>query len=163
MPEPSISVLFVCLGNICRSPLAEGVFRQLVREAHLDGHIRIASAGTGDWHVGRPPDPRMCATAASHGVDLSQQRAQVLTSGLLASFDHVLVMDADNLRDARALTRDPELVRRIALFRDFDPEPGDGHVPDPYYGGREGFEQVFTIVERTARALLGHLRQLHGL
>lgn len=162
MHKPATRVLFVCLGNICRSPLAEGVFRQLVIEAGVLEHVGIASAGTGDWHVGHPPDPRMRATAASHGVDLSQQRAQVLTPALLETFDHVLVMDAENLRNARALAREPRLTRRIKLFRDFDPEPGDRIVPDPYFGGDEGFEHVFTIVDRTARALLTHLRGAHG-
>lgn len=158
MRQPATRVLFVCLGNICRSPLAEGVFRQLVRDAGLEDRIGIASAGTGDWHVGRPPDVRMIATARTHGVDLSAQRAQVLTPALLAAHDLVLVMDAENLRNARALTRDPDLTGRIALFRDFDPEPGDRNVPDPYYGGDEGFEEVYAIVERTARAVLTHLR-----
>lgn len=162
MHKPATRVLFVCLGNICRSPLAEGVFRQLVIDDGVAAHLEIASAGTGDWHVGRPPDPRMCATAASHGVDLSRQRAQVLTPALLTAFDHVLVMDTENLRNARALTHDPRLAERIALFRDFDPEPGDRCVPDPYYGGPEGFEHVFALVDRTARALLSHLRAVHG-
>lgn len=163
MADPSVQVLFVCLGNICRSPLAEGVFRQLVAEAGLTDRIRIASAGTGDWHVGKPPDARMVATAAARAVDLSPQRAQVLTPELIAASDAVLVMDRENLRNARALVSEPALQARIRRFREDDPEPGDGDVPDPYYGGEEGFVEVFEIVDRTARALLSRLRREHGL
>lgn len=163
MADPSVQVLFVCLGNICRSPLAEGVFRQLVAEAGLSDRIRIASAGTGDWHVGKPPDARMVATAAARAVDLSPQRAQVLTPELIEASDVVLVMDRENLRNARALVSEPALQARIRRFREDDPEPGDGDVPDPYYGGEEGFVEVFEIVDRTARALLSRLRREHGL
>lgn len=163
MSQPTLQILFVCLGNICRSPLAEGVFRQRVKDAGLEDRIRIASAGTGDWHVGKPPDSRMVATAHARGVDLSPQRAQVLTPALIAASDLVLVMDRENLRNARALTSDPALLARIRRFRDDDPEPGDGDVPDPYYGGDEGFVEVYEIVERTAHALLERLRREHGL
>jgi protein-tyrosine phosphatase len=159
MADPSVQVLFVCLGNICRSPLAEGVFRQLVAEAGLSDRIRIASAGTGDWHVGKPPDARMVATAAARAIDLSPQRAPEL----IEASDVVLVMDRENLRNARALVSEPALQARIRRFREDDPVPGDGDVPDPYYGGDEGFVEVIEIVDRTARALLSRLRREHGL
>ncbi|HLT28851.1 MAG TPA: low molecular weight protein-tyrosine-phosphatase [Myxococcaceae bacterium] len=163
MADRSIQVLFVCLGNICRSPLAEGVLRQLVAEAGLGDRIRVVSAGTGDWHVGKPPDARMVATAAARDVDLSMQRAQVLTPALIEASGEILVMDRENLRNARALISDPALRERIRRFREDDPEPGDGDVPDPYYGGEEGFVEVFGIVDRTARALLNRLRREHGI
>ena len=163
MAHAKVRVLFVCLGNICRSPLAEGVFRHLVREAGLLPRFEIASAGTGDWHVGEPPDARMCQTARRRGVDISHQRAQVLERAHLESFDAVLVMDRQNLANARRLAVGPEQASRIALFRDFDPQPDDGQVPDPYYGGADGFEHVLDIVERTSRALLAHLKKVHGL
>ena len=155
-----LRVLFVCLGNICRSPLAEGVFRHHVGAAGLASRIFIASAGTGGWHAGEPPDPRMCQTARKRGIDLSRQRARKLSRSDLDAFDLVLVMDEQNLADVRALAgSDPANVR---LFREFDPE-GRGEVPDPYYGGPEGFDHVFEIVDRTSRALLAQLRLEHGL
>lgn len=163
MAARPIRVLFVCLGNICRSPVAEGVFRHHVSAAGLADRFEIASAGTGDWHVGNPPDQRMCATAGRRGVDITRQRARVLGARDLASFDHVLVMDQENLANARRLARSPEEAACVELFRTFDPEPEDRQVPDPYYGGPEGFDRVFDIVDRTSRALLARLRQMHGL
>lgn len=163
MSKSRIRVLFVCLGNICRSPLAEGVFRKKVEEAGLVAHFEIDSAGTGGWHVGEPPDRRMCATARRRGVDLTTQRARQLTREDLSSFHHVLVMDRENLANARRLDPGGEHATRIALFRSFDTVPEDLQVPDPYYGGPEGFDRVFEIVERTAEALLAHLREAHGL
>jgi protein-tyrosine phosphatase len=147
-------VLFVCLGNICRSPVAEGVFRQKVREAGLEEVIEIDSAGTGAWHVGNPPDRRMMATARSKGVDLSAQRARQFVDTDLADFDHILAMDKSNLHDILYLDTGNDFGSRVMLFRQWDPEPGDYEVPDPYYGGDEGFEDVYRIVDRTAEALL---------
>ncbi len=151
-------ILFVCMGNICRSPLAEGVFRHLAREAGLEDHFEIASAGTGDWHVGHPPDRRMRQTATRHGVSLEDQRAQVVTPSHLDTYDLILAMDAQNLRYLQAMARRPEHHQKLALFRTHDPIPGDGAVPDPYYGDADGFEEVYGIVHRTARALLQSLR-----
>jgi protein-tyrosine phosphatase len=158
MARPSIRVLFVCLGNICRSPLAEGVFRHQVRAAGLSDAFEIASAGTGGWHVGEPPDERMCATAFRRGVDLRAQRGRQLRREDLERYDHILVMDRENLANARRLARDEAQAQRIVLFREFDPQPGDRQVPDPYYGGPDGFEEVLDIVERTCAALLRRLR-----
>lgn len=163
MGREKIRVLFVCLGNICRSPLAEGLFRSHVREAGLEAHFEIQSAGTAGFHIGKPPDPRTLAVSRSRGVDLSRQRAQQLTRELVARQDLVLVMDRQNLADARRLASDDESHARIALFRDYDPEPEDGQVPDPYYGGEDGFVAVHEIVDRTARALLDHLRRRYEL
>lgn len=160
MPDRPVRVLFLCLGNICRSPLAEGLFQRLVDDAGLGGSIEVASAGTGPWHVGEPPDRRMQATAARHGVDLSRLRGRQLSPSDLDYFDYILAMDGDNLRGARALGSPRGTVER---FRSFDPEPGDGDVPDPYYGGGDGFERVYETVDRTTRALLRRLVDVHAL
>ncbi len=151
-------ILFVCLGNICRSPLAEGVFHRDVEAAGLAARFEIASAGTGDWHVGKPPDPRMCATARDRHVDISRQRARHLRPADLAHFDLILAMDRSNLANIRALAPKSSDPSHVVLFRAFDPAPETYEVPDPYYGGAKGFAHVFDIVERTSRALLEHLR-----
>ncbi|MEM1270217.1 MAG: low molecular weight protein-tyrosine-phosphatase [Bacteroidota bacterium] len=152
-------VLFVCLGNICRSPLAEGVFRQKVHEHGLDDQFEIDSAGTGAWHAGEAPDARMRETARRHGVSIDEQRARQLVSADLSRYDHIFVMDRSNLRNAQALDRSGRHAGKIRLFRDFDPNPGDRNVPDPYYGGADGFETVYQIVDRTSEALLRELSE----
>ena len=161
---PPIKVLFVCLGNICRSPLAEGVFRNLVEEAGLDDQITIASAGTGRWHVGEPPDPRMRETARRHGLSIDDQRAQQIVASDLEHYDYVFAMDRSNYSTIRNLDGHGQASSTVRLFRDFDPTPEDKNVPDPYYGsGSEGFERVYSIVERTSRNLLDHLIDQHDL
>ena len=161
MPEP-VRVLFVCLGNICRSPLAEGLFQQKVDAAGLSDRVVADSAGTGGWHVGAPPDRRMTATAARRGTDLSRLQARQLSRHDLDASDHVFVMDKDNLHDALALDPDGDHGTRVRLFREFDPEPGDYQVPDPYYGGPEGFDRVFDIADRTTDAILARLREVYA-
>lgn len=163
MSETTIRVLFVCLGNICRSPLAEGLFRHHVQEAGLAHRIQIRSAGTGGWHVGKAPDDRMSATARLRGIDITHQRARQLSSVDLEEHELILVMDRENLRNTRSLAAPGGATSHVSLFREFDPEPGTGEVPDPYYGGEEGFVEVFEIVERTSRSLLEHLREEYGL
>lgn len=153
-------MLFVCLGNICRSPLAEGVFRRLVVKEGLSDRIEVDSAGTGAWHVGEQPDRRMRSTAESHGVSLDAIRARRVEAADLVDFDYVFAMDRENLRDLRRLAGRSE--DSIALFRAFDPVDGDPDVPDPYYGGTDGFERVFEIVERTSRSILDHIRSEQG-
>lgn len=149
-----MKVLFVCLGNICRSPLAEGLFRKLVAEAGRADEFEIDSAGTGGWHVGERPDRRMRETAARHGVDLSDIRARRFDRDDLDDFDLILAMDRDNLRDILRVAS-PEQRAKVRLFRSYDDDPGGAlDVPDPYYGGSDGFERVFRIVERTSRNLL---------
>lgn len=150
-------VLFVCLGNICRSPLAENVFRQLVGEAGLSGDFEIDSAGTGSWHVGEPPDARAAMVAREHGVEL-QGRARQVTPGDLAHFDHVIAMDRENLRALERMARGDGATARIQLLRAHDPSAEGDDVPDPYYGGASGFESVFEIVTRSCRGLLAKLR-----
>ncbi len=158
-----IKVLFVCLGNICRSPLAEGVFRKAVSDRGLDPYFEIDSAGTGSWHVGEPPDRRMAATAQKHGVSLDGQRARQFSRRDLEYYDHIFVMDKDNLQDVLFLDHDDRSGYKVRLFREFDPEPGDYQVPDPYYGGAQGFENVYRIVERTSKRLLDALEKEHAL
>jgi protein-tyrosine phosphatase len=164
MNEPTeISVLFVCLGNICRSPLAEAVFRSVVEESELTGRIRIDSAGTSGYHAGDPPDRRTAEVALRRGVRVEGASRQVQRSDL-DRFDHIVVMDQENLRNVRRLAGGGDHAAEIHLFRDFDPDAdGDREVPDPYYGGPDGFENVHDLVDRSARGLLEHLRERHGL
>lgn len=160
--RPPVRVLFVCLGNICRSPLAEGVFRKLVKERGLEQAFKIDSAGTGDWHVGESPDDRMQATAKRHGVLLHDQAARQIVATDLEDYDHVLVMDKDNHRKLKELAAGG-YKDKIALFRTFDPDPEHLEVPDPYFGGKDGFENVYLIVKRTCQQLLDHLIEVHKL
>lgn len=148
------SILFVCLGNICRSPLAEGVFRHQVGDAGLDDRFEIDSAGTGGWHVGNPPDPRSSAVALQHGVSLAGQAARQVTADDFDHFDWIVAMDRSNLRDLEAICGSGDRRARLVLLRDFDPEPEGGEVPDPYYGGPGGFDRVYAMVERSCAALL---------
>ena len=162
--EKKISVLFVCLGNICRSPLAEGMFREKVRAAGLEDHFRIASAGTGDYHVGEAPDDRMQAAARRNGdLDISAQQAQQFEASYFEAFDHIFVMDKSNLHDVLFLDEDDRFDGKVRLFREFDPEPGNYQVPDPYTRGREGFDNVYQIADRTTAKILERLVEVHDL
>lgn len=154
-PNRPTSVLFVCLGNICRSPLAEGVFRELVSGQGLEGEFYIDSAGTGAYHAGEAPDPRSVAVAEVHDVRLAGLARQV-TPRDLENFDWVVAMDDDNRRSLRSLHTEGAGAR-IVLMRDFDSEGAGGDVPDPYYGGADGFGQVYDIVNRSCRGLLEEL------
>jgi protein-tyrosine phosphatase len=151
------SVLFVCLGNICRSPLAEGVFRHLVRERGLEGRFRVDSAGTGAWHVGEAPDRRSADVARRHGVGLDGQRARQVHARDFDEFDYIVAMDRDNLDRLERLRAAAGGRAELLLLRDHDSEPGDGEVPDPYYGGPRGFDDVFAMIRRSAEELLDHL------
>lgn len=150
-----LSVLFVCLGNICRSPLAEGVFLHLAAEAGIHGDLVVDSAGTGAWHVGERPDPRSLEVAARNGIELPG-RARRVTEDDFSRFDRIVAMDRANLRDLESLRPDgaPAVLE---LLRDHDPEPGDGEVPDPYYGGDDGFDRVYDMVRRSCEVLLEDL------
>lgn len=146
-------ILFVCMGNICRSPTAEGVFRRLVAERAPDLEIEIDSAGTHDYHVGDPPDPRSVAAAARRGVDLRQLRAREVRDEDFESFDLIIAMD--RLNRETLLDRSPELFReRIRLFMEFASDSEVEDVPDPYYGGAPGFERVLDLAEEAAAGLL---------
>jgi protein-tyrosine phosphatase len=159
-----IRVLFVCLGNICRSPLAEGVFLHLARAAGVADRFEVDSAGTGDWHVGEPPDPRASAVARKYGVTLPSTARQV-TAADFERFDYIVAMDRENLWNLERMAREGRGTRtrvaKIHLLRVDDPdrEAGDDRhdVPDPYYGGPSGFDQVYHMVYRSAEALLRRL------
>jgi len=151
-----LRICFVCLGNICRSPTAEGIFRHLVQEAELEERIEIDSAGTGTWHVGEPPDARAVAAARRRGVELGG-RARGFERGDFARFDRVIAMDRDNHRVLLELAPDPEARAKVRLLREFEPGVGDADVPDPYYG-ESGFDDVYVICEAACRGLLERLR-----
>ena len=156
------SVALVCLGNICRSPMADVVLQQRLAEAGLDAGstpgVAVASSGTGDWHIGHPMDRRAAATLTTAGYDATRHRAQQFERTWLDEHDLVLAMDGQNLTDVIADAEvEPERVR---LYRDFDPREPGGDVPDPYYGGDSGFEEVLEMVERTSTALVSAIAAL---
>ena len=154
----TVEVCFVCLGNICRSPLAQGVFEALVKEEGLQDRIIISSAGVSAWHVGNSPDARMQQTARDHGIHLNS-RARQFQSSDFEQMDLVLAMDHSNLSALKQMGAEPELQYKLFLFRSFDPEHNnDLEVPDPYYGGGKGFESVYQIVYRTCPKVLDHLK-----
>lgn len=150
-------VLFVCLGNICRSPAAEAVFADLIRQAGLSDTFAIDSAGTGAWHIGERADQRMRQAARRRQIEITSLARQV-TREDFARFDHIFAMDASNLSALRRLAP-AEHRHKVKLFRDFDPEAPGEDVPDPYYGGDEGFDDVLDIVTRTGRALVTELKK----
>lgn len=157
MADP-VRILFVCLGNICRSPTAEGVFQKKISEAGLADRVQLDSAGTGHWHVGKAPDARAREAAASRGYELAHLRARQVTEEDFHQFDYVLAMDHANLSDLR--TMQPENSRaRLALFLEY----GDGdtdEVPDPYYGGDAGFERVLDLIEDASDGLILDVRKV---
>jgi protein-tyrosine phosphatase len=175
--QPATRLLFVCLGNICRSPTAEGVMRALVKREGLQEHIDLESAGTGAWHVGNPPDARATAAARARGVSLEGRARQVRLEDF-DDFDLLLAMDCENLRELRRLAPDDEQRAKVRLLREFDPasraqgtasyglegeDPeaeaaGDLDVPDPYYGAAGGFEEVFELVQAACEGLLEQVR-----
>jgi protein-tyrosine phosphatase len=150
-------VLFVCMGNICRSPMAEGTFRHHVRLAGLAEQIDCDSAGTHDYHVGDPPDPRAQLAASRRGYDLSAQRARQVKASDFGEFDYVLAMDKTNLRALERLCPS-QYAHKVKFFMDFGADASAREVPDPYSGGPEEFEQVLDMVEQAAQGLLHHLR-----
>jgi protein-tyrosine phosphatase len=157
----TISVLFVCLGNICRSPTAEAVFARDVRAAGLAHAFAIDSAGTGDWHAGELAHPPTRALASSRGVEITHRARQIRRTEL-ASCDIVLAMDASNRRNVLALAASEAERAKVHLFRAFDPEAAPhAEVPDPYYSGE--YAEVFAICERASAGLLAHLRKRHAI
>jgi len=152
------SVLFVCLGNICRSPTAHGVFARQLADAGLADSVRVDSAGTGAWHVGQAPDARAIAAAAGRGYDLAGLRARQVRPADFDEFDHILVMDKKNLSHLQAL-QPAGYSGYLGLFLEFHPHPPTLEVPDPYYGGRDGFDQVLDLVEEAGRGLLQALQR----
>jgi protein-tyrosine phosphatase len=157
-----VRVCFVCLGNICRSPTAEAVMRDLVERAGLSGEIEVDSAGTGDWHAGQPPDRRSVATARNRGITVGG-RARQFKSGDWERFDYVLAMDRSNYDDLKASLPNAELAKKLSLIRSFDPaSPKGASVPDPYYS-TDGFDEVIDLCIAACGPLLERIRAEHAL
>jgi protein-tyrosine phosphatase len=166
LPAPTgtpYRIAFVCLGNICRSPMADVVLTKLLDDAGLTTKVEVSSSGTGTWHLGEPMDPRAAAQLLAEGYDASEHRAQKFEPSWLEQ-DLVLAMDAKNLAD---ITDGQGVGDRVRMFRSFDPlvggseDPAELDVPDPFYGGDDGFADVIAIVERTCRRILTELEALH--
>jgi len=162
-----IKILFVCLGNICRSPTAEGMFRQHLNKAGIrDGYLHniyIDSAGTGSWHVGKAPDSRSQRTAKKHGLDLSDLRARQVTLQDFVDYDYILAMDKENLNNLKAMAPKNSKAK-LELFMNYSENcPGITEVPDPYSGRDDGFERVFNIISRGSEGLLKYIQQKYTL
>ena len=157
MPEP-VRLLVVCLGNICRSPMAEGVLRARIEAARLGDRVELDSAGTGDWHVDRPPDPRAIATAARHGIDISGLRGRQLSAADFERFDWLLCADRSNLRAARELAPAHGRARAALLLEWAGSRDGGLEIPDPYTGGIDQFEHVWSLLDRAADGVVQRLR-----
>jgi protein-tyrosine phosphatase len=161
-----ISILYVCLGNICRSPIAEGTMKALIEKEKLSHKIKVDSAGTADYHIGDPPDRRTRANAQSHGIALNHACRQLVASDF-AEFDYIVAMDEQNLQNINLLSlrtfgkHQPE--ENCFLLRKFDPQNGPISVPDPYYGTKDDFELVYQIVQRSNQAFLEHIIEKHQL
>ncbi len=155
-----IKVLFVCLGNICRSPTAEGFFRALIDREGLGDRISIDSAGVGSWHIGEAPDRRAQAAARLRGIDLSSQRGRQVKAQDFDRFDYVIAMDSDNHRDLSGLCP-ADKKDCLHKFLQFAPDLGHGDVPDPYYGGDGGFDAVLDLIEAASIGLLDDIRAKH--
>src|ERR671911_675497 len=153
-----IRILFVCMGNICRSPISQGVFESVLRREGLEDEVFVDSAGTGDWHVGSPPDERAQRSAGLRGLDLGEQRARQISRRDCNDFDYVLTMDEENYRNVSALCGGDAVVRR---FLDFAPDLPEHEVPDPYSGGPNEFEHVLDLVEEASEGLLQDIRERH--
>ncbi len=156
----NVKVLFVCMGNICRSPTAQGVFEALISEAQLQDHVAIDSAGTHAYHVGKRPDERATEAASQRGIDLTAQRARHVEAGDFARFDYVLAMDSSNLDDLLSICPEQHQAK-VKLFMEFA-DSNASEVPDPYYGGSKGFERVLDMVEEGARGLLEDVKKRLG-
>jgi protein-tyrosine phosphatase len=153
-----VRILFVCMGNICRSPLAQGVFENVLRREGLEDEVFVDSAGTGHWHIGSPPDERALSAASLQGLDISSQRARQIRPEDCNSFDYILTMDEDNYHTISSLCQGSAVVRP---FLDFATDSPEREVPDPYYGGPDGFERVLDLVEEASEGLLEDIHERH--
>lgn len=154
-----VKVMFVCLGNICRSPLAHAIFERDVKNAGLSDQILIESSGTGSWHVGHLPDPRMRKEAASHGVEMTHKARHFIAQDL-ENYDLIFAMDKQNRIDILSLDKEGKHADKVVLFREFQPGAEKGaEVPDPYYGDAEGFTNVYHMVEETSAKVLEYIKE----
>jgi|SRR5690554_4741117 len=156
----SVKVLFVCLGNICRSPTAEGLFKARLKELGLEDVVLTDSAGTAGWHVGKAPDERSITAAAERGVDISDLRARQVSEQDFAEFDYIMAMDEANLNDLMSFRPD-DFKGRCCLYLDYAINTPEREVPDPYYGGAEGFAYVLDLVEQAGAGLLEDIQKSH--
>lgn len=156
-----VKVLFVCLGNICRSPTAEGIFRAMIRARRIEAQFQHDSCGTGDWHTGHPPDPRAQAEAKRRGIDISDLRGRQVRRQDFAEFDYILAMDDDNYRQLKAHCP-PHLGDRVYRAVSFAPQTGAAEVPDPYYGGARGFAEVYELLTAVCEGLLKRIKDERG-
>lgn len=159
-PRDKVKVMFVCMGNICRSPSAEAVFHYMVQTSGLRDYVEVASSGTHDYHVGGAADKRSHAAAKSRGIDLSAHRAQHLKKEHCAEYDYIIVMDRSNYHHVMDICP-PEHQEKIHYFLDFAPQLNLKEVPDPYFGGSEGFENVLDLVEAASAGLMAEIRERH--
>ncbi|MEO1051683.1 MAG: low molecular weight protein-tyrosine-phosphatase [Bacteroidota bacterium] len=157
-----VKVIFVCLGNICRSPLAAAVFEEMVKKAGLENEFEIDSAGTSDYHIGESPDQRTLENAAKHGLVINNKGRQISRKDLI-NFDYIVAMDGANLKNIQKLDQTHQFATKMFLMRDFDSIEKKGDVPDPYFGGEEGFENVYNIVKRSMENFLKELIKIHNL
>lgn len=160
--QKKVSVIFVCLGNICRSPTAHGVFRQMVKEAGLEKSILIDSAGTAAYHVGKKADSRSIQVATKRGIEMNDLRARQVDLGDLIQFDYVLAMDESNYANILDISL-PEHKSKIHMFLEFATEFEEKEVPDPYYGGPDGFDYVFDMVTDASKGLLADIKERYQL
>jgi len=156
-----IKVLFVCMGNICRSPTAEGIFRQIVNSAELADKIAIDSAGTHSYHIGKQPDKRAQAASLKRGINLSKLRGRQVESADFEKFDYVIAMDNSNHADLTQVAGGS--AENLFMFLSFSENFNENEVPDPYYGGEQGFEHVLDLVEDASRGLLAHIQKHHTI
>ena len=156
--ESPFKIVFVCLGNICRSPTAEGIFQHLVNERGLQSYFYVDSAGTSAYHIGETANSKSQKVANEHGIEL-RSRARQFEQDDLEEFDLIVAMDRENLANIKSMDGSGAFEEKIVLLREFDPNPGDGEVPDPYFGGIDGFKNVFDIVKRSCEALLDELEE----
>lgn len=157
-----VKILFVCLGNICRSPLAQGLLEKKVKELGLNAHIEVDSCGTSQYHIGEQPDERTLENAKKNGLKL-EHKARQFSRKDFRTFDYIVAMDKANMECVTRTDQTNEFVDKLMLIRDFDPVDKGADVPDPYFGGEEGFQHVFTILQRSVDTFLNHVIEKHEL